>query len=128
MTRLPEQEYLVLSVLNAGEAIEFTELVDRVKDPKKYGIDLFCGLQPQGYPQTGWNKDQSFLMAGVKSLSDRGLVSVVEETKEELSLVEHGGLSAIDRGLPERQALEAIHKAGGAVSLAELPKRLGWSD
>jgi len=122
MIRLPLNEYLILRALEPGRTIQFGDIVRWAEDP------LHVPLAPEGLAG-GSKSDQSFLMAGVKSLADRKLVSVTERTEEELTLAEFGGLAAEEHGLPERRALVSISKEErGAVSLAELPRLLGKND
>jgi len=102
MVRLPEIEYRILAVLEAGEALAVAEIV------KKTGTD------------------QSLVMAGATLLAQRGLVTIAEESQEEFALTDEG--KAAVSGFPERKALAALKAAGGAVNFSELPKLLSKDD
>lgn len=103
MIRLPPQEFHILSALTPGASLSIGELT------------IKTGL------------DQSLLMAGAQSLSERGLVTISEQRTEEYSLTAAGQRAAAE-GLPERAALAAIAAAGGSAAFAELPRLVGAPD
>jgi phenylalanyl-tRNA synthetase alpha chain len=102
MTRLPEIEYRILAALEPGKVLAVADIVTQA------GVD------------------QSLVMAGATMLAQRELVAIFEESQEEFSLTEDGTAAALE--FPERKALAALKKAGGAVNLSELPKLLGKDD
>ncbi len=102
MVRLPEIEYRILAALEAGKALAVAEIVKQT------------------------SADQSLVMAGATLLAQRGLVTIAEESQEELSLTDEGKAAA--DGFPERKALAALKAAGGAANLAELPRLVGKED
>ena len=102
MVRLPEIEYRILAALEAGKALAVVEIVKQT------------------------SADQSLVMAGATLLAQRGLVTIAEESQEELSLTDEGKAAAA--GFPERKALAALKAAGGAANLAELPRLVGKED
>jgi phenylalanyl-tRNA synthetase alpha chain len=103
MLSLPEIEYRILAALEAGKALAVAEIV------KQMGVD------------------QSLVMAGATLLASRGLVTITEESQEELSLTEAGD-EAARKGLPERRAVNAIKNSGGAVLMKNLPSLLRKQD
>ncbi|UCG43049.1 MAG: hypothetical protein JSU73_00080, partial [candidate division WOR-3 bacterium] len=103
MTRLPEIEYKLLSALAPGVAVGVEGLV------KESGLD------------------QSLVMAAAKSLSDKGLVEIHEQVREEYAITEEG-LKVSREGLPEKRALQAVIDKGGEVAFQDLPALLGRED
>jgi phenylalanyl-tRNA synthetase alpha chain len=103
MMRLPEIEYRVLAALEPSRPLLLSELAG------SSGVD------------------QSLLMAGALTLSQRALVAISEQSQDELSLTAEG-CAAAAAGLPERLALLAIQSAGGTVPFTGLAQLLGRDD
>ncbi len=103
MTRLPEIEYKLLSALAPGVAVSVEDVM------KKSELD------------------QSLVMAAAKSLSDKGLVEINEQVREEYAITEEG-LKVSREGLPEKCALQTIVDKGGVAAFQDLPGLLGRED
>jgi phenylalanyl-tRNA synthetase alpha chain len=99
--RIPEGEYRVLEALGNGP--EGRDVGDLARD---------LGM------------DQAQVAASVVFLERRGWVAVEIEDSD-VWIVTAAGEDVCAKGLPERLVLDAVHRAGGKLSLQEIPGKSG---